>query len=99
MAMPSFRLADVKKTVRSRSDGERYVHPKLLDGPSICTQVDLALAYFQSRLGRARHEFDPEMLVRFFGDPKVARGLVCCLSETFRWRPREFAHVLTPREL
>jgi len=65
-----FRLADVRKTVRSRSDGERYIHPKLLEGTAINAQVGLALAYFHSRLGRARHEFDPEQLVRFFGDPR-----------------------------
>ena len=28
----AFRLADVKKTVRSRSDGHRYLHPRLLEG-------------------------------------------------------------------
>jgi len=94
-----FRLADVRKTVRSRSDGERYIHPKLLEGTAINAQVGLALAYFHSRLGRARHEFDPEQLVRFFGDPKVARGLVACLGATYRWRAREFDEVLGPAEV
>jgi len=94
-----FRLADVRKTVRSRSDGERYIHPKLLEGTAINAQVGLALAYFHSRLGRARHEFDPEQLVRFFGDPKVARGLVACLGATYRWRAREFGEVLGPAEV
>src|SRR3954453_15554583 len=94
-----FRLQDVKKTVRARSDGDRYLHPKLLDGVAITAQVGLALAYFNARLGRARHEFEPEMLVRFFGDAKVARGLVACLGDTYRWRPRTFADVLTPPEL
>lgn len=90
----AFRLADVKKTVRSRSDGERYLHPKLLDGVAVTTQVALALSYFHSRLGRARRELDPETLVRFFGDPKVARGLVACLNTAYRWRGQEFAEVL-----
>ncbi len=90
----AFRLADVKKTVRARSDGERYLHPKILDGVAVTTQVALALSYFHSRLGRARHELDPEALVRFFGDAKVARGLVACLSATYRWRSQELADVL-----
>lgn len=94
-----FRLADVKKTVRSRSDGHRYIHPKLLQGPAVEAQVGLALAYLHSRLGRARKEVDPETLVRFFGDPKVARGLMACLSASYRWRTQEFAEVLTASEL
>jgi len=92
-----FRLADVKKTVRSRSDGQRYIHPKLLEPSAVAAQVSLALAYFASRLGRARHEVDPEMLVRFFGDPKVARGLVACLAATYHWRTQEFTEVLDER--
>ena len=95
----AFRLADVKKTVRSRKDGARYLHPKLLDPAVVSAQVSLALAYFQSRLGRARRDVDPEMLVRFFGDPKVARGIVSCLSVSYRWRTQEFAEVLEPHNV
>ncbi len=94
-----FRLADIKKTVRSRGDGERYVHPKLLDAAGLEGQVGLALAYFHARLGRKRRDFEPELLVRFFGEPKVARGLVECLSSTYRWRTQSFADVLDPRDL
>lgn len=89
-----FRLTDVKKTVRSRSDGERYLHPKLLDGSAVAAQVALALSYFHARLGRTRREVDPEVLVRFFGDPKVARGLISCLNASYRWRARTLAEVL-----
>ena len=95
----AFRLADVKKTVRSRSDGQRYIHPKLLEGPGVSAQVGLALAYLHARLGRPRREVDPEMLVRFFGDPKVARGLVSCLRHTYRWRAQELADVLEAKDL
>ncbi len=94
-----FRLADIKKTVRSRGDGERYCHPKLLDPAAMEGQVGLALAYFHARLGRKRRDFEPEMLVRFFGEPKVARGLVACLSATYRWRTLHFAEVLDAPDL
>jgi hypothetical protein len=94
-----FRIADIRKTVRSRADGERYVHPKLLDAAAMEGQVSLALAYFHARLGRKRRDFEPELLVRFFGDPKVARGLVACLSSTYRWRTQSFADVLDARDL
>src|SRR6185437_3611411 len=94
-----FRIADIKKTVRSRGDGERYIHPKLLDAAAMEGQLGLALAYFQARLGRKRRDFEPELLVRFFGEPKVARGLVACLGSAYRWRAQSFADVLEPRDL
>ena len=94
-----FRLAESRRPVRSRGDGERYVHPKLLDAAAMEGQVDLALAYFHARLGRKRRDFEPELLVRFFGEPKVARGLVACLSATYRWRAQSFADVLAARDL
>jgi hypothetical protein len=93
------RLLDIKKTVRSRGDGERYVHPKLLHAANMEGQVSLALAYFHARLGRKRRDFEPELLVRFFGEPKVARALVACLSSTYRWRTQRFSDVLEPRDL
>ena len=89
----TFRLVDVKKTVRARADGRRYLHPKLL-GAESAMAVDMALAYFHAHLGRSRRETDPEILVRFFGDAKVARGLVACLGRTYRWRSLDFAEVL-----
>src|SRR6266581_3430889 len=82
----AFRLADVKKTVRSRSDGHRYIHPKLLEGPAVSAQVGLALAYLHARLGRPRREVDPEMLV-------------ICLRHTYRWRAQELADVLEVKDL
>lgn len=92
----SFRLAEVKKTVRTRLDGERYLHPGLLDVEVVRGQASLALAYFQSRLGRARRELDPETLVRIFGDPRVARGVVASLGDAYRWRSQSFDEVLDP---
>lgn len=94
-----FRLVDVKKTVRSRSDGERYLHPKLLEGTAAGAQIDLALGYLHSRLGRARREVDPEILVRFFGDATLARGLVACLSATYRWQTQSLADVLDAKDV
>ena len=92
-----FRLIDVKKTVRARGDGRRYIHPKLLDEETNAPRVALALSYFQTHLGRTRREVDPEVLVRFFGDPKVARGLVACLSASYRWHSQGFGDVVDDR--
>lgn len=92
----AFPLADVKKTVRSRADGERYLHPKLLSGAAVEAQVGMALSYFHARVGRARRDIDPELLVRFLGNPKIARGLISCLNASYRWRLLDFSEVLEP---
>ncbi len=93
----TFRLQDVKKTIRSRSDGHRYIHPALLDAAVTAPAVALALAYLASRAGRPRHEVDPEVLLRFFGDTRVARGLVACMAGAYRWRSQGFAEVVDAR--
>jgi len=90
----TFRLQDVKKTIRSRSDGHRYIHPALLDGAVTAPAVGLALAYLASRAGRPRREVDPDVLLRFFGDTRVARGLVACMAGAYRWRSQGFAEVV-----
>lgn len=94
-----FRLADVKRTVRSRSDGERYVHPKLLEAGVDERRIELALNYFEAHLGRARADLDAEALMRFLGEPIIARGVVVCLSGTYQWRCRRFPDVLEERQV
>src|SRR6185436_7626425 len=41
--------------------------------------------------GRRRGEFEAETLLEFFGDPRLARGLVACLARTYAWREQTFA--------
>lgn len=93
----TFRLQDVKKTIRSRSDGHRYIHPALLDAATMAPAIALALAYLASRAGRPRCEVESEVLLRFFGDSRVARGLVACMAGAYRWRCQDFAEVVDAR--
>src|SRR5689334_7085666 len=52
------------------------LYPRLLRDTSIIPQIGIALGYFDSMVGKERREFDPELLVQFFGDHKVARCIV-----------------------
>jgi hypothetical protein len=95
----AFRLADVKRTVRARSDGERYIHPKILEGQADVSRIALVLNYFEAHLGRMRVDMDAEALLRFLGEPIIARGVVSCLGGTYAWRSRQLADVLAERQV
>ncbi len=105
----AFPLKDVRFTTRrkgSRSDPATktedalpVVYPRLLRDASIVPQIGIALGYFESMLGKERREFDPELLVQFFGDHKVARCIVTSLARCYRFRTPLLAEVVTPAAL
>ena len=91
----AFRLQDLCKTTRRASgNGLPRLFPRVLDDDRLDPRLGIALRFFETHLGRPRHEFDAEALVTLFGDPRLARGLVRCLSRTYRYRTRPLADVL-----
>lgn len=89
----SFRLADLKKTVRKGKDGY-VVAPARLDGRPHAFRIEFLLQQFDDHLGHARRELDPESLLEFVGDARLGRGLLATLSQWYRVRPRTFAEIL-----
>src|SRR5690242_10362554 len=88
-------VKDVRFMVRRSADGAPTLHPRLLKDRSIVASVDIALQYFETLRGSARRELDPEALVHFFGDYKVARGMVASLGRTYRYQTPRLDHVVT----
>ena len=78
-------LHDVPYTTR-RAGGSVRLYPRLLRDRSRLPGIAIAIEYFESLLGRERRELQAEVLVEFFGDPKLARGLVSCLRHSYRFR-------------
>ena len=68
-------VKDVRFMTRRAGDGTPILYPRLLRDRAILASIDVALQYFETLLGSARRELDPEALVHFFGDYKVARGI------------------------
>lgn len=91
----AFRMQDLRKTVRRDPGSElRRLYPRLLrDGASV-PSVNLAIRYFETKLGLLRRDLDGETLTQLFGDPKLARCLVACLARAYRYRTRTFADVV-----
>ena len=91
----AFPLKDVRFTTRRGDADEPTLYPRLLRDRSVLPKVDIAIQYFESMLGSERRELDPEALVHFFGDHKLARCMVAALARGYRYRPRELEQVVT----
>jgi predicted nuclease of restriction endonuclease-like RecB superfamily len=89
----SFRLADLKKSVRKSGDGHR-ITPALLDGRQSTFQIEFVLQQFEGHLGKQRRLLDPDLLLDFVGDARLGRGLLATLAQWYRMRARTFPEVL-----
>ncbi len=89
----SFKITDFKKTTRT-AGGERLLYPYQIRDDRYTAAIGYALAYYERMVGRRRAEFEAETLLEFFGDARLARGLVACLARTYAWRAQTFAEAL-----
>jgi predicted nuclease of restriction endonuclease-like RecB superfamily len=91
----AFSLSDFKKT--SRTANKRHVlYPHQLRDDRFLAAISYAIDYYERMVGRPRHELETATLMEFFGDPKLARGIVACLSRSYVWHEPTFAEVLPP---
>jgi hypothetical protein len=91
----AFRPQDLCKTTRRASgNGLPRLFPRILGDDRLDPRIGIALRFFETHLGRPRREFDAEALITLFSDSRLARGLIRCLSRTYRYRSRPLADVL-----
>ena len=89
----SFSTSDFKKTTR-KLGGERAIYPYQIRDERYSASIGYAIAYYERMVGRRRAEFEAETLLEFFGDARLARGLVACLARTYAWRAQTLAEAL-----
>lgn len=85
----AFKTGDFKKTTRAGA-----LHPYQIKDDRFTASIGYAVAYYERMLGRRRSEFESDALLEFFGDPKLARGIVACLGRCYAWRQQRFADVI-----
>lgn len=85
----AFRLSDFKKTTRTVA-GKRQLYPHQIRDDRHTASIGYAIAYYERMIGRRQGEFEAEALLEFFGDPRLARGLVACLARSYTWRSPSF---------
>ncbi len=92
------KLTDLRKTTRKASE-YRIVYPHLLRDRTLNPRIELAIRYMESMLGKRRSELDQEVILRLFGDPKIARCIVASLGATYRHRARAFSEELPAEQV
>jgi predicted nuclease of restriction endonuclease-like RecB superfamily len=91
----AFKPSDFKKTTRGSGEG-RQLYPHQIRDERHAAAIGFAVAYFERMVGRRRAEFEAEALLEFFGDPRLARGLVAVLAGTYTWRALALEEALGP---
>jgi predicted nuclease of restriction endonuclease-like RecB superfamily len=91
----AFRRQDIPKTTRRGKEGEpRRIYPRYLRDASYLPKIALAIDYLDGMVGRRRGDLSPDAVLDLLGDPKLARCILSCLSDTYRYRTPEFAEVV-----
>jgi predicted nuclease of restriction endonuclease-like RecB superfamily len=89
----AFKVSDFKKTNRGAGEA-RVIYPHQIRDGRHTAAIGFAISYYERMVGRRRGEFEADALLEFFGDPRLARGLVACLASTYAWRTPGFATAL-----
>ena len=93
----ALRLEDFKKTTRKSADTGRVpasVYPHQMKDKKARTRLEVAIRTFDSLAGKRRGELDAGVMADFFGDPRIARGVVACLGQFYKYRTPAFAEVV-----
>lgn len=81
----AFRINDFKKTVRGQGVA-RQIYPYQIRDERYTAALSFMISYFERMVGRRQAEFEADALLEFFGDPRLARGLVACMGRSYSWR-------------
>ncbi len=92
----AFRRQDIAKTTRKDKEGggPRKLYPRYLRDRTVLPKVELAIGYLDGMVGRRRGDLSPDLVLDLLGDPKLARCLLACLADSYRYRTPTFAEVV-----
>lgn len=90
----AFRLEDFKKTTRKAAAGSSVpaaVYPHQIKDKKAIARLEIAIRTFDTLVGKRRGEMNPQTMVDFFGDPRLARAVVACLGQYYKYQTPRFA--------
>lgn len=90
----AFRRQDIPKTTRSTEGGTRRLYPRFAKDKTLLPRIELAIGYLDGMVGRRRGDLAPDAVIDLFGDPKLARCMVACLADSYRYRTPRLAEAL-----
>jgi len=87
----AFRQEDFKKTSRKGSaPGMPAVYPHQLKDKKAIARLEIAIRTFDAAAGKRRRDMDAQAMTDFFGDPRLARGIVACLGQFYKYETPDF---------
>ena len=91
----AFRLEEFKKTTRKSAGGvPASVYPHQIKDKKALARLDIAIRLFDGSVGKRRRDMDAQAIVDFFGDPRIARGVVACLHQFYRYETPDFPQIV-----
>ena len=92
----AFRLEEFKKTTRKSAGGgvPASVYPHQIKDKKALARLDVAIRLFDGSVGKRRRDLDGQAIVDFFGDPRIARGVVACLHQFYRYETPDFPQIV-----
>ena len=91
----AFRQEDFKKTSRKGAgDAPASVYPHQLKDKKTVARLEIAIRTFDGAVGKRRRDMDAQAMTDFFGDPRLARGIVACLGQFYRYETLDFAQAV-----
>jgi predicted nuclease of restriction endonuclease-like RecB superfamily len=93
----AFRLEDFRKTTRKSTEGKRVpasVFPHQMRDKKALARLELAIRTFDTLVGKRRGEMDAAVMADFFGDPRLARGVIACLGRFYRYQTPAFTEIV-----
>jgi predicted nuclease of restriction endonuclease-like RecB superfamily len=91
----AFRQEDFKKTSRKGSTGvPASLYPHQLKDKKAVARLEIAIRTFDAAVGKRRRDMDAQAMTDFFGDPRLARGIVACLGQFYRYETPGFAQMV-----
>ncbi len=91
----AFRTNDFKKTSRkAKGDAPASLYPHQMRDKKTLARLEIAIRLFDQMVGKRRGDMNAGALVDFFGDPRLARGVVACLGQYYKYRAPLFAETV-----
>jgi len=92
----AFRQEDFKKTSRKSSvaGASAAVYPHQLKDKKAIARLEIAIRTFDAAAGKRRKDMDAQAMTDFFGDPRLARGIVACLGQFYKYETPDFRQLV-----
>lgn len=92
----AFRQEDFKKTSRKGSAPGTLaaVYPHQLKDKKAIARLEIAIRTFDAAAGKRRQDMDAQAMTDFFGDPRLARGIVACLGQFYKYETLDFTQIV-----